>query len=331
VPIVIVSEFLHSDVLVSILLRRGRDRELLQAELSTFLTSVVEDILSLLLGTGLLGFNLHASFLHGFAFLNRDSSFESHGFLVVVRDSLLDFLSELFTALMGFGKLGLVLGSISFFRVGLEAKSHFLVVADNFFKSFINEFLATLICSCELGINLDFGLLSSFRVDYLLALFHSLVVVGNSLLVLGSFLEAELFSSSEFVLIALSLLGAVTELDRVPDFPVVSAHTLDGVGSSISSTGVSSSKLGVHGLLQLNTLGLLLADSTLTSHLDASWELESLQVLLALSRGLLQLHGDLFVGVALLVGDESELESSRRCFTLGLFQVDLEFDDCGCR
>jgi len=249
VPIVIVSEFLHSDVALSILLRRGRDRELLQAELSTFLTSVVEDVLSLLLGTGLLGFNLHASFLHGFAFLNRDSSFKSHGFLVVVRDSLLDFLSELFTALMGFGKLGLVLGSIPLVRVGLEANSHLLVVADDFLLSLSNEFLATFVSSCELGINLDLGFLSSFRVDDWLALFHLFVMVGHTLLGSGSFLEAVLFGSSEFVLVALSLLGAVTKLNCVLDFPVVSAHTLDVIRSSIGSTGISCCKLGVHGLL----------------------------------------------------------------------------------
>jgi len=227
--------------------------------------------------------------------------------------------------------LGLTLGSIFFLRVGLEAKSHLLVVADDFLMSLSNEFLATFVSSCELGINLDLGFLSSFRVDDWLALFHLFVMVGHTLLGSGSFLKAVLFGSSEFVLVALSLLGAVTEFDGVLDFPVVSAHTLDVIRSSIGSTGISCCKLGVHGLLQLDTECPLLADSTLTCYLDASRELESLQVLLALSRGLLQLHGDLFVGVALLVGDESELESSRRCFTLGLFQVDLELDDCGCR
>jgi len=99
--VLIISEF-FSDVLVRILLRRrGRDRELLKAELGSLLTSVVEDVFSLLLGTGMLGFYLHASLFHGFTFLNRDRSLETHGFLVVVRDSLLDFLSELLTALMG--------------------------------------------------------------------------------------------------------------------------------------------------------------------------------------------------------------------------------------
>lgn len=107
------------------------------------------------------------------------------------------------------------------------------------------------------------------------------------------------------------------------------SSTLDSISSSLGSSGISSSKLVLHRQLLKGSLGLLLADSSLTCNLDARGELESLQILLSLGRSLIQLHGDLFKSVALLVGDESELEGSRRCLTLGLFQVDFELDGSG--
>lgn len=121
------------------------------------------------------------------------------------------------------------------------------------------------------------------------------------------------------------VIGRIAVLDLL----VVLSGTCDSISPSLGSTVISSSKLGVHGLLLKNFLGFHLTDSSLTCQLNFSWEFESLQVQLALSRGLILLHGDPFKGVALLVRDESELEGSRRCFTLGLLQVNLEFN-CGC-
>lgn len=240
-----------------------------------------------------------------------------HYFLVVLRDSLLDFLGELFTSLMGFVKLGQILGGISFLRVRQETELDLLVVVDDSLLSLGYQLLATLFSSCKLVLNLGLGFLKGIRVISLLALIHYLVMIGHTFLDFSGSLETKFLSSCEFGLVALSLEGDVVRRIAVSDLQVVLPGTLDSISSSLGSTSISCSKLGVHGLFLKNFLSLLLADSPLTCQLDSGRELEGLQILLALSGGLILLHGDLFEGVALLVRDESELEGSRWCFTLG--------------
>jgi len=290
---------------------------------------MIKSLSPLLLGRCLFGINSQALELHGFTFLSRDSSLVILYFLVVLRDSLFDFMSKLFTSLMGLVKLGQVLGVVLFLRVRQEAELDLLVVVDDSRMSQGYQLLATLFSSCKLVLNLSLSFHKGIRVISLLALIHFLVMIGHTLLDFSSFLETKFLSSCEFGLIALSLEGDVVRRIAVFDLQVVLPGTLDSISSSLGSTSISSSKLGVHGLFLKNFLGLLVADSPLTCQLDSGRELEGLQILLALGGGLILLHGDLFEGVALLVRDESELEGSRWCFTLGLLQVDLEFN-CGC-
>jgi hypothetical protein len=83
-----------SDVLVRVdlLLGSGRDIKFLESKLDAFLTYVIKSLSTLLLSTGLFGLNEQASLLHGLTLLSRESSLVIHYFLVMLRDSLLDFL-----------------------------------------------------------------------------------------------------------------------------------------------------------------------------------------------------------------------------------------------
>jgi len=111
-----------SDVLVRLLLvlgrvpdtregffLRGRDRHFLETELDTLLTDIVKSLSTLLLGTGLLGLNAEALLLDSFTLLSREGTLVILHLLVVLGDSLLDFLGKLFTSLIGSIKLGLIL------------------------------------------------------------------------------------------------------------------------------------------------------------------------------------------------------------------------------
>lgn len=175
-----------SDVLVRLLLRRGRNGKFLKAEVDTFLTYIVKSLSTVLLGTELLGLDTQAHLGHGFTFLDRDSTLVFHHLLVVFRDSLLDFLGNLFTSLISFVKFGLVLGGINFLRVGLEAELDFPVVIDDLLLSLSHDFLATFISSSHLDLNCKLGLLSGIGVINLLALINLFVVVGYTLLDSGS-------------------------------------------------------------------------------------------------------------------------------------------------
>lgn len=295
---------------------------------------MIEPFSSLLLSTGLLRLKEEAFLLHGFAFLSRDSSAVVHYLLVVLRDTLVGFKGKLFTSLMSFIELGLDSRKVCDLRLGLEAKLHSLVVIDDLLLGFSHESLTTFFSSGELALNLNLSSLNGLSFICLLALLdllltNSFVVPLDTFLDFSSLLEAKFFSSSKLGLIALSFERAVILGTIHKDFEVVLSSSLNGISSSLGSTSISCSKLVLHRKLLKGSLGLLLADSSLTCHLNARGQLESLQVLLSLSRGLVQLHRDLFKGILLLVWDKSKLEGSRRCLALGLFQVNFELDRSG--
>jgi len=214
----------------------------------------------------------------------------THHFLVVFSDSLLDFLGKLFTSLMSFMKFGLILGRVYFLWVGLESELDFLVVIDNLLLSLSHDFLTTLFSSCKFDLNLHFSFLNSISVIILLAFFNLFVVVGYTFLDSSSSLETKPLSSSEFGLVAFGLKVDVVLGAAVLDFLVVLSCTLDGISSSFGSPLISCSKLACDCKVLENKLSFLLADSSLTSHLNATGELKSLEVLLAVSRGLILFH-----------------------------------------